>query len=79
MFRFFSSSSITPDFLRTYRKHAIVIVLIVAAAITPPDIISQIIVTIPIIFLYELSILIAKLVYKEEIGRKEGRIIKKKV
>jgi len=64
---------ITPDFLRTYRKHAIVIVLIVAAAITPPDVISQIIVTIPIIFLYELSIFIAKLVYKKEAeGRKTG-------
>jgi sec-independent protein translocase protein TatC len=57
---------ISPEFLKTYRKHAIVIVLIVAAAITPPDIISQIIVSIPIIILYEMSILISKIIYKEE-------------
>ena len=57
---------ITPDFLKTYRKHAIVLVLILAAAITPPDIISQIIVSIPIIILYEISIIIAKIVYKKQ-------------
>jgi len=57
---------VTPDFLKTYRKHAIVVVLIVAAAITPPDVISQIIVTIPIILLYELSIVISKIIYKKD-------------
>ncbi|MGV3632107.1 MAG: twin-arginine translocase subunit TatC [Bacteroidota bacterium] len=49
---------ITPAFLRKYRKHAIVGVLILAAIITPPDIIGQIIVAIPIILLYELSIFV---------------------
>jgi sec-independent protein translocase protein TatC len=48
-----------PQFLRTYRKHAIVIVLIVAAVITPPDFISQVIVAIPILLLYEISIMIS--------------------
>lgn len=57
---------VTPDFLRTYRKHAIVLVLILAAVITPPDVISQIIVTIPVILLYELSIVIAKVIYKKQ-------------
>jgi len=57
---------VTPDFLKTYRKHAIVIVLIMAAVITPPDVISQIIVTIPIMFLYEMSIIISKIVYKKQ-------------
>ncbi|HIP49516.1 MAG TPA: twin-arginine translocase subunit TatC [Lutibacter sp.] len=57
---------VTPDFLKTYRKHAIVLVLILAAVITPPDVISQIIVTIPIIILYEISIIIAKIVYKQQ-------------
>lgn len=57
---------ITPEFLKTYRKHAIVVVLILAALITPPDVISQIIVTIPIIFLYEISIIIAKIVSKKQ-------------
>ncbi len=67
---------VTPDFLRKYRKHAIVIVLILAAVVTPPDVISQIIVTIPIVVLYELSIFIAKVVYKKqekELGLKKTK------
>ena len=55
---------VTPTFLKTYRKHAVVVVLILAAAITPPDVISQIIVTIPILILYEVSIVITSVVYK---------------
>ncbi|HHB51790.1 MAG TPA: twin-arginine translocase subunit TatC [Saprospiraceae bacterium] len=57
---------ITPDFLKKYRKHALVVVLILAAVITPPDIISQIIVGIPIMLLYEVSIFISKVVIKRE-------------
>lgn len=49
-----------PDFLRTYRKHAIVVVLILAAIITPPDFFSQIVVAIPILILYEISIFVSK-------------------
>ncbi len=51
---------ITPSFLKKYRKHAIVGVLILSAAITPPDVISQIIVAVPIILLYEIGIMISK-------------------
>ncbi|MDU0369996.1 twin-arginine translocase subunit TatC [Hymenobacter endophyticus] len=53
---------ITPEIMRVYRKHAIVVILIVAAVITPPDISAQLIVTIPIMLLYELSINIARIV-----------------
>ncbi len=48
-----------PGFLRTYRRHAYVGILVVAAIITPPDVTSQLIVSIPLIGLYELSILMA--------------------
>ncbi|WP_417444837.1 twin-arginine translocase subunit TatC [Joostella sp.] len=57
---------VTPEFLRKYRKIAIVIVLILSAVITPPDVASQIVVSIPIIILYELSIYISKIVLKRE-------------
>ena len=57
---------ITPEFLKKYRKHALVVVLILAAIITPPDIISQVIVGIPIMILYEVSIFISKMVLKQE-------------
>src|SRR5690606_6073418 len=57
---------VTPEFLRKYRKISIVVVLILSAVITPPDVASQIIVAIPIILLYELSIYISKIVLKRE-------------
>jgi sec-independent protein translocase protein TatC len=53
---------VTPEFLRKNRKISLVLVLSLSAIITPPDIASQIIVSIPILILYEVSILIAKLV-----------------
>jgi sec-independent protein translocase protein TatC len=47
---------VTPDWLRTYRRHSVVVILIVAAVITPPDVASQILVAIPLQVLYEVSI-----------------------
>lgn len=58
MYLFAKLGIITPSFLRKYRKHAIVGVLILSAVITPPDMVSQIIVSIPIVLLYELSIFV---------------------
>ena len=57
---------LTPQFLKSNRKFAIVLVLILSAVITPPDIASQIIVTITILILYEVSIFISKVVYKRQ-------------
>jgi sec-independent protein translocase protein TatC len=53
---------VTPEFLRKYWKYAVVIILIVAAIVTPPDVVSQTIVAIPMLIIYEVSILISKLV-----------------
>jgi len=47
---------LTPSFLRTYRKHAIILCLVMAAFLTPPDPISQILIAIPLTILYELAI-----------------------
>ena len=69
---------ISPEFLRTYRKHAIVIVLILAAVITPPDVISQIIVTIPIVILYEISIIIASVITKKQEAALQSNKLTKK-
>jgi sec-independent protein translocase protein TatC len=56
---------ITPNFLRTYRKYAYVAILFVAAVITPsPDWMSQTIVALPLILLYEISIRISVRVEK---------------
>ena len=57
---------VTPEILRNYRKFALVIVLILAAVITPPDIASQVIVAIPIIILYQVSIYISAIVIRRD-------------
>ena len=51
---------VTPEFMRKYRKHAIVVTLIVSAILTPPDVMSQILMTIPLLILYEFSIFVSK-------------------
>lgn len=60
---------ITPEFMRKYRRHAVILVLLLAAIITPPDVASQIIVAIPIMILYEVSIFISAYVIKKEAKR----------
>ena len=57
---------VTPEFLRKYRKHSIVIILIVAAIVTPPDPLSQMLITIPLYMLFEISILISGSVAKRK-------------
>ncbi|MFB6280107.1 MAG: twin-arginine translocase subunit TatC [Salinibacter sp.] len=62
---------LTPETMRTYRKYALIAVLAVAAFLTPPDPISQILVAVPLLGLYELSIYVAKWVARsraEELG-----------
>lgn len=57
---------VTPQFMKTYRKHAFVVVLTVAAIITPADLLSMFVAAIPLLLLYELSILIVHWVYKNQ-------------
>ncbi|MEN9445361.1 MAG: hypothetical protein RIS47_2252 [Bacteroidota bacterium] len=57
---------VTPQFLRNYRKHALVVILIVSAVITPPDVFSQILVSGPLFLLYEASIVITKNIERKE-------------
>ncbi|CUU04315.1 Sec-independent protein translocase TatC [Candidatus Thermokryptus mobilis] len=57
---------LTPAFMRHYRKHAVVLILIIAAVLTPgPDIASQAALAIPLYLLYELSIFVVKLTGKK--------------
>lgn len=58
---------VTPEFLRKYWKYAVVIILIVAAIVTPPDVVSQTIVAIPMLGIYEVSILISKIVMRNKL------------
>lgn len=57
---------VSPEFLKKNRKISLVVVLSLSAIITPPDVVSQIIVSIPILILYEVSIIIAKIVTRNQ-------------
>ena len=58
-FLFSSIGIITPSFLRRFRREAIMVTVILSAIITPPDPISLIIMSIPMVILYEISILVS--------------------
>ncbi|WP_178988972.1 twin-arginine translocase subunit TatC [Winogradskyella schleiferi] len=67
---------VTPQILRKYRKYALVVVLLLSAIITPPDIASQVIVAIPILLLYQVSIYISAVVVRNQ-ARKTAKANKK--
>jgi sec-independent protein translocase protein TatC len=60
---------VTPEILIKYRKYALIMVLILAAVITPPDVASQVIVAIPILILYQISIYISRIVIQKDLNK----------
>ena len=69
---------VTPQFLKKYRKYALILVLVLSAIITPPDIASQIIVAIPILILYQISIYISALVVRNQKRAAKSKELKTK-
>lgn len=63
---------LTPDFMRKNRKAMVVVVLIISAIITPADVFSQILVAIPLLFLYEISIMVSSRIYNKQQAEPEG-------
>ncbi|GGG49172.1 Sec-independent protein translocase protein TatC [Croceivirga lutea] len=63
---------VTPEILKKHRKIALVVVLILSAVITPPDVASQIVVSIPVLVLYQVSIYISKVVIKQELKKEKA-------
>jgi len=57
---------LTPAFMKKSRKYMLIIVLTIAAIITPPDVFSQILVSFPLLLLYEVSIWISGRVYRNK-------------
>ncbi|MEP2670769.1 MAG: twin-arginine translocase subunit TatC [Cyclobacteriaceae bacterium] len=62
---------VTPALMRQYRKHALVAILILGAIITPPDPLSQSLISLPLYLLYEISILISAMVVKRKLKQDE--------
>lgn len=60
---------VSPELMKLYRKHAIVVIMIVAAILSPPDILSMTLMGIPLLLLYEASIYISWMVRRQDIAR----------
>jgi sec-independent protein translocase protein TatC len=58
---------ITPEFLKSRRKEILVFIFILAAILTPPDVVTQILMAAPLIVLYEISVLFSKMTYNRKI------------
>jgi len=58
------SGLITPAQLRSARRYVVVGIFIIAAVLTPPDVISQVLLALPMLFLYEISIVVSTLIFK---------------
>ena len=63
---------ITSQFLLKYYRHALVLILIVAAVLTPPDVVSQIVLAVPIVLLYQASITICRRMEKHRMRAREA-------
>jgi sec-independent protein translocase protein TatC len=62
---------ITPAFLTRNRKYAVLVIFIVAAILTPPDVFTQILMAVPLLILYEVSIMLSKIVYRKKQKKEE--------
>jgi sec-independent protein translocase protein TatC len=62
---------LTPLFMRTYRKHSYVVILIIGAIVTPPDPLSQMLISLPLFLLYEISIFISAYVRRKRLKEEE--------
>ncbi len=63
---------LTPAFMRTYRRHSYIVILIIGAIVTPPDPLSQMLISTPLFLLYEISIFISAYVVRQK--RKEAEM-----
>ncbi len=57
---------VTPDFLKKYRRHSLIVIVTLSAIITPPDVFSQILVAMPLMVLYEIGIAISRRIMKQQ-------------
>ncbi|MEM6964263.1 MAG: twin-arginine translocase subunit TatC [Bacteroidota bacterium] len=67
----------TPEFLKTYRRHSMIIILVLAAIVTPPDVVTQFLIGIPLFGLYEASIIISRRVIKNAEAKEKMEMISK--
>jgi sec-independent protein translocase protein TatC len=69
---------VTPDYLKRIRKVAYFGILVIAGFITPPELLSHLMVTFPLILLYEISIIISRTAYKKRMKAEVEALVKEK-
>jgi sec-independent protein translocase protein TatC len=57
----------TPEFLRQKRRHAIVLIMIVSAVMTPPDVVTQLLMAVPLVLLYEIGVLLSRFLMRKSV------------
>lgn len=60
---------VTPEIMKLYRRHALIVILIVGAIITPPDVVSQLLISMPLMLLYEASIHVSHSIRKKDLKK----------
>lgn len=65
---------ITPEKLVKARKYIIIVVLVIASILTPPDVISQLLLGIPMYILFEASIILSKIIYRRKMASDKKRL-----
>lgn len=66
---FTKAGLLTPEVMKLYRRHAVIVILVVGAIITPPDVISQLLISIPLMMLYEASIIVSRSIRKNDLKK----------
>lgn len=63
---------VTPNFLKRYRRHAVILIVTLSAIITPPDVFSQVLVALPLMILYEVGIWISRRILRQQEAESEN-------
>lgn len=66
---FTKAGLLTPEVMKLYRRHAVIVILVIGAIITPPDVVSQLLISIPLMLLYEASIMVSSSIRKSNLKK----------
>ena len=66
---FTKAGLLSPEIMKLYRRHSIIVILVLSAVITPPDVISQLLIAMPLLVLYEVSISVSRSIQKSDLKR----------
>lgn len=69
VFFFTKAGLLSPEVMKLYRRHAVIVILVISAIITPPDVVSQLLISIPLVMLYEASIWVSRYIRRSDLKK----------